>query len=70
MSGTHPVDLPKRKYCQKHHVGNNSILKVDMEQISKGPHSSETKQHRKAADYVYQAATVAAALLLLLTAAA
>lgn len=30
---------------------------------------TEAKQHRKAADYVYQAATVAAALLLLLTAA-
>lgn len=29
---------------------------------------TETKSRRKAADYVYQAATVAAALLLLLTA--
>jgi hypothetical protein len=41
-----------------------------MEQITNGSHSFETVQRRKAADYVYQAATVAAALLLLLTAAA
>lgn len=44
-----------------------------MEQITNGPHSrmnvgGETKQHKKAADYVYQVATLAAALLLLLTA--
>jgi hypothetical protein len=39
-----------------------------MEQIPNGPPSTGTKQRRKAADYVYQVATVAAALLLLLTA--
>jgi hypothetical protein len=44
-----------------------------MEQTPHGPHSrgefgNETTQRRKPADYVYQAATVAAALLLLLTA--
>jgi hypothetical protein len=61
-------DLPKRKYGRRHHVGNVSILKVGMEQITNGPPSSETAQRRKAADYVYQAATVVAALLLLLTA--
>ena len=45
-----------------------------MEQTPNGPPSPVdagigTAQRRKAADYVYQAATVAAALLLLLTAA-
>ena len=44
-----------------------------MEQTPNGPHSRvnpgiEITQRKKAADYVYQAATVAAALLLLLTA--
>jgi hypothetical protein len=44
-----------------------------MKQIPKDPNAhvdsgTETRQHRKAADYIYQAATVAAALLLLLTA--
>ncbi len=44
-----------------------------MEHIANAPHLGATvrtdaKQPRKAADYVYQAATVAAALLLLLTA--
>jgi hypothetical protein len=38
-----------------------------MEQMPNGPHLKLT-QRKKAADYVYQAATVAAALLLLLTA--
>jgi hypothetical protein len=44
-----------------------------MEHIANAPHlgatvGSDAKQPRKAADYVYQAATVVAALLLLLTA--
>jgi hypothetical protein len=46
-----------------------------MELTPNAPHlpamsGRDAKQHRKAADYVYQAATVVAALLLLLTAAA
>jgi hypothetical protein len=46
-----------------------------MEHITDGPHlrathTTDAKQPKKAAEYVYQAATVAAVLLLLLTAAA
>ncbi|HZY62402.1 MAG TPA: hypothetical protein VFE38_07740 [Edaphobacter sp.] len=40
-----------------------------MEESPKAPPTQDAPRPRKAADYVYQAATVAAALLLLLTAA-
>lgn len=45
------------------------------EQTTNAPHprihlGTEATQHKKTSDYVYQAATIAAALLLLLTATA
>ncbi len=39
-----------------------------MEHTSHNAHPGETAPRKKSADYVYQAATLAAALLLLLTA--
>jgi hypothetical protein len=57
----------------QHKRSSNVNLRQFMEHIANAPHlpattGTDAKPPRKAADYVYQAATVAAALLLLLTA--